>query len=121
MEITSGKIRMASFMYKLEIMETLLEVGFIFTQAWNKDKLCLKSVSFLHKLEMKTNYAWKLGENGHAPSMVTQFKVHAAQASIHMKGRWSEGSNYDIKRKTQLEFYKIVSKTQIEQERVSLF
>ena len=27
--------------------------------------------------------------------MVTQFEVHAPQASIHMKGRWSEGSSYD--------------------------
>ena len=30
--------------------------------------------------------------------MVTQFEVHAPQASVHMKGRWSEGSNYETKR-----------------------
>ena len=30
--------------------------------------------------------------------MVTQFEVHAPQASVHMKGRWSEGSSYEIKR-----------------------
>ena len=41
------------------------------------------------------------------PSMVTQFEVHAPQASIHMKGRWSEGSIYEIKRKTRLGFYEI--------------
>ena len=57
----------------------------------------------------------------HAPSMVTQFEVHAPQASIHMKDKWSEGSNYEIKRKTRLGFYEIVSKTRIEQESVSLF
>ena len=53
--------------------------------------------------------------------MVTQFEVHAPQASIHMKGRWSEGSNYEIKRNIQLGFYEILSKTRIERERVSLF
>ena len=62
-----------------------------------------------------------LEKSKHAPSMVTQFEVHAPQASIHMKGRWSEGSSYEIKRKTRLGFYEIVSKTEIEQERVSLF
>ena len=41
------------------------------------------------------------------PIMVTQFEVHAPQASIHMKGRWSEGSNYEIKRETRLGFYEI--------------
>ena len=25
------------------------------------------------------------------PNMVTQFEVHAPQASIHMKGGWNEG------------------------------
>ena len=63
--------------------------------------------------------SWKSGPN--APSMVTQFKVHAPLASIHMKGRWSEGSSYEIKRKTQLGFYEILSKTRIEWEDVSLF
>ena len=53
--------------------------------------------------------------------MVTQLEVHAPHASVHMKGRRSEGSNYEIKRKTGLGFYEILSKTQIEQERVSLF
>ena len=57
----------------------------------------------------------------HAPSMVTQFEVHAPQASIHMKGRWSEGSSYDIKILTRLGFYDILSKTRIERESVSLF
>ena len=56
----------------------------------------------------------------HAPSMVTQFEVHAPQASVHMKGRWSEGSNYEIKRNTRLGFYEILSKTRIEKEHVSL-
>ena len=41
MKITRGKIRMVSFLHKLEIR-----------------KLCLKLVSFLHKLETKINYAW---------------------------------------------------------------
>ena len=45
------------------------------------------------------------------PSMVTQFEVHAPQASIHMKGRWTEGSSYEIKEKTQLVFYENLSKT----------
>ena len=57
----------------------------------------------------------------HGRSMVTQFKVHDPQALVHMKGRWSEGSSYEIKRKTRLGFYEIVSNNQIEQERVSLF
>jgi len=39
--------------------------------------------------------------------MVTQIEVHAPQASVHMKGRWSEGSNQEIKRKTRLGFYEI--------------
>ena len=30
-----------------------LETGFIFTKAWNKEKLCFRVVSFLHKLETK--------------------------------------------------------------------
>ena len=71
----------------------------------------LETGFILHKLEMETNYAWKIL---HAPSMVTQFKVHAPQASIHMKGRWSEGSSYEIKRKTQLGFYEILAKARIE-------
>ena len=58
----------------------MLGIGFIFTQAWNGNKLCLKCV--------------------HAPNIVTQYELHAPQASVHMKGRWSEGSNYEIKRKT---------------------
>ena len=53
--------------------------------------------------------------------MLTQFEVHAPQASVHMKGRWTEGSIYEIKRKTRLGFYENLSKTRIEQERVSLF
>ena len=57
----------------------------------------------------------------HVPSMVTQFEVHAPQASVHMKGRWSEGSNYEIKKKTQLGIYEILSKIRIERERVSFF
>ena len=56
-----------------------------------------------------------LEKDKHAPSMVTQFEVHAPQALVHLKGRWSEGSNYEIKRKTQLGFYEILPKTQIEQ------
>ena len=63
MAITRGKIRMVSFLHKLEIR-----------------KLFLKPVSFLHKLETETNYAWN---DLHAPSMVTQFEVQAPQASVH--------------------------------------
>ena len=55
------------------------------------------------------------------PSMVTQFEVHAPQASIHMKVKWSEGSSYKIKEKTRLVFYEILTKTRIERECVSLF
>ena len=33
MAITRGKKGMVSFLHKLEIMETFLEIGFIFTQA----------------------------------------------------------------------------------------
>ena len=40
MAITRGKMGKVSFLYKLEIR-----------------KLCLKLVSFLHKLETKINYA----------------------------------------------------------------
>jgi len=36
----------------------MLEIGFIFTQAWDKKKLCLRVISFLHKIETKENYAW---------------------------------------------------------------
>ena len=45
--------------------------------------------------------------------MVTQFEVHASQTSIHMKGKWSEGSSYEIKRKTQLGFYEILQRREL--------
>ena len=98
MAITRGKMGMVSFLHKLEIR-----------------KLCLKLVSFLHKLETKINYAWNqfhfytsLKRNKlclkikHAPSMVTQFEVHAPQASVHWK--WSEGSNYEIRERLDWDF-----------------
>ena len=164
----------------------MLETSFIFTQAWNGNKLCLKNVSmpptwwlnsrymppkiqsiwkayglkvqFMRlrkrldwhftrsdqRLELNRNVFhcfnevdtlkelsfWDLvsffrelvtRKTGHAPNMVTQFEVPAPQASRHMKGRWSEGSNYEIKRKTLLGFYEIISKTWTEQDCVSLF
>ena len=34
-----------------------LKIGFIFIEAWNKEKLCLKVASFLQKLETEKNYA----------------------------------------------------------------
>ena len=34
-----------------------LKIGFIFTKAWNREKLCFGVVSFLHKLETEKNYA----------------------------------------------------------------
>ena len=63
----------------------MLETDFIFTQSWNGNKLCLK-------------------KSKNAPSMVTQFEVHAPQASVHMKGRWSEGSNYEIRERLDWDF-----------------
>ena len=36
--------------------------------------------------------------------MVTQFEVHSPQASIHMKGRWSEGSSYEIQERLDWDF-----------------
>ena len=62
-----------------------------------------------------------LEKSKHAPNIVTQFKVHAPQASVKMKGRWSEGSNYEIKENTRLVFYENLEKTRIERECVSLF
>ena len=54
-----GYLRKVSFFHKLETWEkTMLGFGFIFTQAWNGNKLCLVLVSFLYKLETKINYAW---------------------------------------------------------------
>ena len=52
--------RMAvSFFHKIETWEkTMLGFGFIFTQACNGNKMCLKMVSFLHKLEMEIKYDW---------------------------------------------------------------
>jgi len=35
----------------LENNRNWLKIGFIFTKAWNKEKLCFEVVSFLHKLE----------------------------------------------------------------------
>ena len=40
----------------------------------------------------------------HAPSMVTQFEVHAPQASVHMRVKWSEGSSYEIKERLDWDF-----------------
>ena len=51
MEITRDKVGMVSFVHKLETWETMLEFGFIFTRAWNGDKLRLNMVSFFHNLE----------------------------------------------------------------------
>ena len=56
MEITRVKMEIGSFLHKIEPKGTILGFSFMFTQARN-EKLCLDSVSFLHKLEAK-NYAW---------------------------------------------------------------
>ena len=91
--------------------ETLLEVGFIFTQSWNKDKLCLKPVSFLHKLETETNYAWNvcmppswwLNPRYMPPKLQC---IHWSR--LLFTDKWMEWRfNYERRRKTRLGFYKI--------------
>ena len=51
------------FYTSLKQRKTMLETSFIFTQAWNGNKICLKCL--------------------HTPSMVTQFEVHAPKALFH--------------------------------------
>ena len=61
------------------------------------------------------------GETGMPPSMVTQFEVHAPQASVQIGRKWNEGSNDETETKTWLGFYEIKSQTWIEQNHVSFF
>ena len=121
MAITRGKMERFHFYTSLKSGNSSWSWFHFYTSLKLCIKLCLKPVSFLHKLEMETNYAWKLvpflhklekkiryawkiGKIRHSPSMVTQFEVHAPQASVHMKSRWSEGSNYEIKERLDWDF-----------------
>jgi len=45
------------WLLKMEIMIGKKGSSFIFTQAWNEKTLCLYLLSFIHKLEIETNYA----------------------------------------------------------------
>ena len=56
MEITRGKMKTVSFLHKIQNQETLLEFGFIFTQAWNGNKLCLKKWACPPALWLNSRY-----------------------------------------------------------------
>ena len=76
----------------LENNQNWLQIGFIFIEAWNREKICFRMVSFLHKLETEKNYAseWfhfytilKQRENcAWFPLSVTA-RAHAPPASFH--------------------------------------
>ena len=125
MAITRGKMGKVSFLHKLEIRKLCLKlVSFLHkletkvNYAWNrfhfytslkwKQTMLENWFHFYTSLKLE-NSAWKTGKNGHAPNMVTQFEVHTPQASVHMKGGWSEGSitrsrerlNWDFMRSNQ--------------------